>query len=108
MWCNHFRQLYNSVHTDSDKYAFYETVQIIDKQSPVRVTVADIRDAIAALKNTRHQAQMVFMLKHLNTLVLGCGRILACFIRSVCVIIMYQRILCLSILYRLLKINVAT
>ena len=33
--------------------AFYETVQNIDRQSPVRVTVADVRDAIAALKNTK-------------------------------------------------------
>ena len=53
MWCNHFRQLYNSVHTDSDKCAFYDTAANIDKQSPVRVTVADVRDAIAALKNTK-------------------------------------------------------
>ena len=53
MWCNHFRQLYNSVHTDSDKCAFYETVQNIDRQSPVRVTVADVRDAIAANQGVR-------------------------------------------------------
>ena len=41
------------MHTDSDEYAFYETVETIDRQSSVRVTIADVRDAIAALKNTK-------------------------------------------------------
>ena len=53
MWCNHFRQLYNSVHTDSDKCAFYETIENMDRLSPVSVTVTNVRDAIAALKNTK-------------------------------------------------------
>ena len=53
MWCNHFRQLYNSVHTDSDKCAFYESVENIVSQSQKRVTVADVRDVIATLKNTK-------------------------------------------------------
>ena len=43
MWYNHFRHLYNSVHTDRDKYAFYETVETNDRQSSVRVTIADVR-----------------------------------------------------------------
>ena len=33
--------------------AFYETAENIDRQSPVRVTVVDVRDALASLKNTK-------------------------------------------------------
>jgi len=53
MWCNHFRQLYNIVHTDSDKCAFYESVENMVSRSPTSVTVADDRDTTAALKSTK-------------------------------------------------------
>ena len=105
------------------KCAFYETIENMDRLSPVRVTVADVRDAIAALKNTKSPGPNgvhveafkysgVRLWMHLSLFYTFC----LChsyapdnfIIRSVCVIVMHRIILCLSVSCLFLRTNVAT
>ena len=64
MWKNHFQQLYSSIDSTSDKYVFYDRLNMREWRGATVLSVCEITCAVNQQKRANLRAQMVWIWRH--------------------------------------------